>query len=94
MAHLTNLNKTWQARWQMRSSNSAKEENCKNNNFVKEYATEQVATAFPGAPCSVVKIAEFKSDQILHVGRTVQTAIGENQIHLIDISINKSLERI
>lgn len=61
----------------MRSSNSAKEGNCKNNNFVKKFATEQISwcTVFNGE-----KTTEFKSDQILHVGKSVQTAIGKNQI--------------
>lgn len=40
MALLTDSSKTWQAWWQMASSNSAEEENCKNSNFVKKYATE------------------------------------------------------
>lgn len=51
---------------------------------------------FPGVLYSIGKIPELKSDQILHMDKSILTTIGKNQItvHLIDVGINQSLERI
>lgn len=45
----------------MRSSNSAKEENCKNNNFVKKFATEQISwcTVFNGKKTQNLNLTKY-----------------------------------
>lgn len=56
----------------------------------------ELLNKFLGALYSIGKKTELKSDQILHRDKSIQTAIGKNQIrvHLINLSINRSLEKI
>lgn len=93
MARLPKLTKTFQACWKNRSSRSEKQERITKIVILK---INELLNKFLGALYSIGENPELKSDQILHRDKSIQTAIGKNQIrvHLIDLSINWSLEKI